>query len=427
MTEDSERGRSDADVDASGILSRRSFLGAAALAVGGGLGYVAGDLRGDGERSPVPAENAEAISFFGDHQAGIGTPAPEFLNFAAFDLVSGSADDLRGLLREWASVASTVSLGRSYRVKAERAGAPPSDPGEAVGLGPAALTVTFGFGPGLFSRGGVDGLGSRWPAALAALPPFKGDSLDPTRSGGDLCVQVCADDPQAAFHAIHVMARIAIGVASLRWVQHGFGPTAGEGGQTPRNLMGFKDGTNNVRGDDAEAMDEHVWVQPGDGPEWMEGGTYMVVRRIKMLLDVWDETSLGGQERVIGREKQSGAPLGGREEHDEVDLDAREEGQPVIPSDAHVRLSSPESNGGARLLRRGYSFSEPPEPGSGQLEVGLFFICFQRDPRRQFVPIQRRLAASDALNRHILHTGSAVFACPPGVEPGGFVGEGLFA
>lgn len=149
--------------------------------------------------------------------------------------------------------------------------------------------------------------------------------------------------------------------------------------------MGFKDGTNNVRGEDTEAMEEHVWEQAGDGPPWMDGGTYLVARRIKILLDVWDATSL----------------------------------------DAHVRLSSPES--GQRILRRGYSFSEPSEPSSGQIDAGLFFISFQRDPLRQFVPIQRRLTESDALNRHIQHTASAVFACPPGVRPGGFVGEGLFA
>lgn len=322
-----------------------------------------------------------------------------------------------------------MTQGKSYKPEATARNLPPTDTGEAIDLGPQRLTLTFGFGPSLFARGRVGGgdMRLRRPPALAELPPFQGDSLDPQRSGGDLCVQACAEDPQITFHAIHVLTRIAAGTAGLRWLQEGFGRTSGTSGSqpTPRNLMGFKDGTNNIHGEDTEAMDEHVWVQPGDGPSWMDGGTYLVARRIKMLLDVWDETSLEGQERAIGREKVSGAPLGSAQEHDPVDLNAREGTLPVIPADAHIRLSAPEANRRTRILRRGYSFSEPLEPGSGQIDAGLFFISFQRDPE-QFASIQRRLAASDALNRHILHTGSAVFACPPGTRPGGFVGEGLF-
>jgi deferrochelatase/peroxidase EfeB len=410
-----------------GITRRGVLAGAAAIGIGAGLDRLlvgGGDERAE---TAAPVGSQEPPPFYGARQAGIATPAPEFLSFAAFDLTSGSADDLRDLLQEWTSAAASLTQGKPYRPKTTTPNLPPSDTGEAIGLGPRRLTVTFGFGPSLFARG-KPGLRSRRPAALAELPPFEGDSLDPQRSGGDLCVQTCAEDPQVAFHAIHVLTRIATGSASLRWLQEGFGRTSSTSRSqpTPRNLMGFKDGTNNIRGEDTEAMDEQVWVQPGDGPTWMEGGTYLVARRIKMLLDVWDETSLEGQERAIGREKVSGAPLGSTNEHDRVDLDAREAGQLVVPADAHIRLSSPEANRGTRILRRGYSFSEPLEPGSGQIDAGLFFISFQRDPE-QFVLIQRRLAASDALNRHILHTGSAVFACPPGTRRGGFIGEGLFA
>lgn len=417
--------------NAQGITRRGVLAGAAAFGVGAGLDRLLVGATDTGTSTAAPESRHESVPFYGAHQAGIATPAPEFLSFAAFDLTSGSPDDLRSLLQEWTSAAASLTQGKLYRSGAEKGSAVPTDPGEAIGLGPAELTITVGFGPSLLGVGSSDrfGLARRRPAALAPLPSFRGESLDPGRSDGDLCVQACAEDPQVAFHAIHVLTRIASGVASLRWLQEGFGRTASTSSSqpTPRNLMGFKDGTNNIRDEDTEAMDEHVWVQPGDGPAWMEGGSYLVARRIKMLLDVWDETSLEGQERTIGREKASGAPLGSTHEHDPVDLDAGEAGQPVIPADSHIRLSSPESNGGLRILRRGYSFSEPPEPGSGQIDAGLFFISFQRDPQRQFVPIQRRLAASDALNRHILHTGSAVFACPPGVRPGGFIGEGLFA
>lgn len=414
----------------SGITRRGVLAGAALLGVGAGLDRLLTDLAPEGSGGSGPTEG-DIIAFHGSRQAGIATPAPEFLSFAAFDVTSESVDDFRALLQEWTSAAASLTRGETYKPASGEPSGAPADPGEAIGLDPASLTVTIGFGPRLFGIGGADrfGFGRHRPGPLSPLPAFKGENLDPSRSDGDLCVQACAEDPQVAFHAIHVLTRIAGGAATLRWMQDGFGRTSSTSRSQPtsRNLMGFKDGTNNIRGEDAEAMEEHVWVQPGDGPAWVEGGSYLVARRIEMLLDVWDATSLEGQELTIGREKVSGAPLGARDEFDAVDLKARKGGQPVIPVDAHVRLSSPESNGGQRILRRGYSFSEPPEPGSGQIDAGLFFISFQRDPQHQFVPIQRRLAESDALNRHIQHTASAVFACPPGVQPGGFIGEGLFA
>lgn len=426
-------GESSAETGTSGVTRRGVLGGAAALGLGASLGYVLhgiGADEDDGRSSPSSGE-ATAVPFYGRHQAGIATPAPEFLSFAAFDLIGDSVEDLRGLLQEWTVAAASLAQGEPYGSVAGDPSAAPLDPGEAIGLGPARLTITIGFGPSLFGVEGRDrfGFARRRPEALTSLPPFQGEALDLDRSDGDLCIQACADQPQAAFHAIHVLARIAAGAATLRWMQEGFGRTSSTSRSqpTPRNLMGFKDGTSNIRGEDAEAMKEHVWIQPEDGPAWADGGSYLVVRRIKLLLDVWDATSLEGQERVIGREKVSGAPLGERDEFDRVDLRARRNGELTIPADAHVRLSSPETNGGQRLLRRGYSFSERPEPGSGQIDAGLFFISFQRDPQRQFVPIQRRLAESDALNRHTLHTGSAVFLCPPGVKPGGFIGEGLFA
>ena len=191
--------------------------------------------------------------------------------------------------------------------------------------------------------------------------------------------------------------------------------------------MGFKDGTANIRAEEAGAMNQFVWVQDGDGPAWMTGGSYLVLRRIKILFDVWDGTSLEGQQRTIGRYKGSGAPLGARGEYDPLDLTVMQGGELAIPQDAHVRVASPQENGGQRILRRGYSYTEAIEPGSGQIDAGLFFIAFQRDPERQFIPIQQRLAVNDALNHHTLHTASAIFACPPGATTGGFVGEGLFS
>jgi len=214
----------------------------------------------------------------------------------------------------------------------------------------------------------------------------------------------------------------------MRWSQLGFGRTSSTSRAqgTPRNLMGFKDGTNNIKLDDETALAEHVWAGRREEPAWMQGGTYLVTRRIRMLIEVWDRASLGDQEATIGRTKTVGAPLGGRHEFDRVDLAAKgPSGLPVIAADAHIRLAAPIENGEIRILRRGYSFTDGMDPRLGQLDAGLFFIAYQRDPRRQFVPLQRRLSRSDALNDYITHTGSAVFACPPGVGPGDYIGGTL--
>jgi deferrochelatase/peroxidase EfeB len=415
----------------SGITRRGALAGAALFGLGVGVDHVLGGSEsGGGGGETGGSSSGGEFAFYGASQAGIGTAAQEFLDFAAFDLTSSSVDDLRELLKEWTLAGAELTAGRPYEPDPKGANVAPTDTGEALGAGPSRLTVTVGFGPSLFGSDGQDrfGLTRRRPIRLAPLPPFQGESLDPDRSGGDLCIQACADDPQVSFHAIHVLTRLANGVATLRWSQPGFGRTSStsRSQSTPRNLMGFKDGTANIRAEDEKDMEEFVWVQPSDGPEWMAGGSYLIVRRIQFLFDVWDATSFEGQERVIGRRKVSGAPLGSEDEYDPIDLDARREGAPVIPADAHVRLASPEVNDGQRILRRGYSYSEPSEPGSGQIDAGLFFVCFQRDPVKQFIPIQQRLAASDALNHHTLHTASAIFACPPGCRPGGFLGEGLF-
>ncbi len=373
----------------------------------------------------------EVVPFYGSHQAGIATPAQEYLHIAAFDITTDALNDLREMLQQWTTVATSLTAGRPYQGDVQVLSQPPVETGEAIGLGPSQLTLTFGFGPSLFGSGtsGRFGLARHRPAELEPLPPFQGDSLEASRSGGDLCVQACADDPQVAFHAIHVLSRIADGTAALRWAQPGFGRTSSTSRSqtTPRNLIGFKDGTDNIRAEDTAAMSDFVWVQNADGPDWMTGGTYLITRRIRILFDVWDTTSLEGQQRTIGRAKLTGAPLGEREEYDPVDLNATSNGELAIPANAHIRLANPQNNKGQRILRRGYSYSEGVEPETGEIDAGLFFIAFQRSPERQFIPLQRRLAASDALNRHTLHTSSAIFACPPGVKPGGVIGEGLLS
>ncbi|NJC71140.1 deferrochelatase/peroxidase EfeB [Planosporangium thailandense] len=409
----------------SGISRRRMLAiggagvaGATAAGVAGAWGRGAID-----DRSAAP-DTRGAVAFFGQHQAGITTPAQDRLHFVAFDVTTERRADLVDLLREWTRAAARLTAGRDAGPVGAVAGppeAPPDDTGEALDLPPSGLTLTVGFGPSLFrDASGRDrfGIAERRPAALADLPPFPRDALDPAISGGDLCVQACAHDPQVAVHAIRNLARLGFGAVSLRWSQLGFGRTSSTSRSqaTPRNLFGFKDGTANLKAEDGAALRAHLWVQPGDGPDWMTGGTYLVTRKIRMTIETWDRTSLAEQEAVIGRAKGSGAPLGRRGEFDPVDLAATgAEGEPVMPEDAHVRLAHPDTNGGARLLRRGYNFVDGSD-GLGRLDAGLFFMAYQRDPRRQFVPIQARLARNDALNEYVRHVSSGLFACPPGVR-----------
>ncbi len=404
--------------------------GAAFLGIGVGLDHVLGrTVRGSPTNSTASGSPEDFYDF---HQAGVATAAQDYLHFAAFDITSEAADDVRNVLEEWTVASARLTAGEPYQPAVQAPDEPPADTGEAVGLGPSRLTLTIGFGPSLFGSPGHDrfGLARQRPAELQTLPAFQGESVDPSVSGGDLCVQACADDPQVAFHAIHVLSRVASSAATLRYTQQGFGRTSSTSRSqgTPRNLMGFKDGTDDIRAEETDAMNDFVWVQPSDQPAWMVGGTYLIARRIKILFDVWDATTLEDQQRVIGREKLTGAPLGSQSEYDPVNLSATgSNGEPLIPADAHIRLANPRNNSGQRILRRGYSYSEGVEPGSGQIDAGLFFIAFQRSPSRQFIPLQRRLAASDALNRHTLHTSSAIFACPRGAQPGRFIGEELFA
>ncbi len=407
--------------------TRRGLLGWFAGAAGVGLSGagVAGCSTGsEAPKAALVSSPPSKVDFFGPHQAGIATPAQDRLHFAAFDLLTSDRAAVRRMLQAWTDAGARLADGRpvdaSYEAPTLDENAPPGDTGEADGLSPARLTLTVGFGRSLFER---LGLTDELPAALRDLPAFPADRLDPRRSNGDIAVQACADDPQVAVHAIRNFARLARGTASVRWSQLGFGRTSSTSSSqaTPRNLFGFKDGTANLRAEDSAAFDRSVWVGPADAgsPAWMAGGSYLVARRIRMHIEVWDRTALGEQEQVIGRQRLSGAPLGGSGENDPLRV-------PTLPADSHVRLAHPESNGGAEMLRRGYSFVDESD-SLGRLDAGLFFLAFVRDPRRQFVPIQQRLAENDAMNEYISHVGSGLWAVPPGARPGGFIGEGLFA
>ena len=385
-------------------FSRRSFLVGAAAAGGTTLAVgataVAAESVALGDDGLV---EHPPVDFRGTHQAGIATVQQDRLFFAAFDLAtSGTPAQQRravqDMLARWTVAAEAMSKGEVVPGLNEDPTAPPADTGEAIGLLPARLTITIGFGPSFFDKRLE--LKAARPPALTTLPALPGDELDPARSNGDICIQACSDDPQVAFHAIRNLTRLGRGTVVMKWSQLGFGRTSQTTSdqKTLRNLMGFKDGTRNINSEQAIDMDKWVWAGSDSGKDWMTGGSYLVSRRIRMLIESWDRDDLADQQDVFGRLKYNGAPMSGGDEFTAPDFSAKNAaGDLVIPEHAHIRLASPEGNDGVKLLRRGYSFTDGTDSVTGQLDAGLFFLASMKNPE-QFVTLQRKLGASDLLN-----------------------------
>lgn len=413
--------------DPSWRMSRRGLFGSALAAAGAATAGVATGRMIDAEPAGSHIE-----AFHGARQAGIATPAQSHALFLACDIARPDRAALRDLLAGWTITAAALAAGDPAP---EKPGTPPGFSAQtdfATGLDPARLTVTFGLGPSIFD--GRFGLADRRPEHLHALPEFAGDALQPAWSGGDVLVQICADDPQIVSHTFRAFRARMPGLARMRWTQQGFLSRPGTG--TPRNMFGHKDGTANPRAGTPE-FDRAVWVASPDEPDWFHDGTYLVFRKIRMKTAEWDQLPIAEQNRIIGRRRDDGAPLGGRTEFDPIDLDARStNGDLEIPADAHVRLVH-----GIPMLRRGYNYdygvllagaSQPTPPhdhpvgtdpnhahgGHSQLDAGLLFAAYMNNPPNQFIRAQRALAATDRLNGLIQHTGSAIFAIPPGAAPG---------
>ena len=418
---------------AKGTSRRAMFTGAGLGAALAGLAGVAGGRAWEASQRPEEAI-LTVYPFRGDHQAGITTPAQDNMFTAAFDVSTTDVEELKTLLSDWAVAAEQMTSGELVGGQpSSNKQLPPKDTGEAWGYKPNGLTITFGVGKGLFiDAEGNDrfGLAARMPAILKeGMPSFSGDQLHAAQSDGDLLVQACSNDAQVCVHAIRNLTRIAFGTAALRWSQVGYGRTSSTSvdQETPRNLFGFKDGTNNIKAEDsADQLNEHLWVQKGDdaAAEWMTGGTYYVARRIHMLAEVWDRLRLIEQEQTMGRDKRYGAPLSianptkSSEEFTAVDYEAKDDkGETLVPADAHIAVVSPEQNQGRRMLRRGYNYTDGSD-SLGLLQTGLFFIAFVRDPRTNFYPILDRMTKSDALQEYLKHEASALFAIPPGIKKG---------
>lgn len=419
-------------------MNRRAFLG---MTAAGAAGIVLGDLLGKAQGAvPNAAElNAnkvsaagETISFYGAHQTGVVTPAQNFANVAAFDITTENVQELKALMQHWTEMAATLMAGKPLAAEPQEGKFPPTDTGEQIGLDTGKLTITFAVGASLFEKEGVDrfGLRSRKPSGLTEMPIFNKDSLQDQLTHGDILIQACSDDPVICFHAIRNLAKAARGVAHLRWQQTGQLGVKAQG--TKRNLFGFKDGTNNPALTDEAFMKNNVWADSGDGASWFAGGTYMVVRRIQMRIETWDQQTYSDQEDIIGRQKVSGAPLDGQNEMDQPKFEGDADGK-FTPLDSHIRLSNPrtgENSERERILRRGYNFMENLD-SVGRLNAGLLFVCFNRNIQTQFESIQKRLTnpkLPDQMLAYTDTTGGGYFAVLPGVpSQGSFLGQSLFA
>ncbi|MCP2275200.1 Dyp-type peroxidase [Nocardia amikacinitolerans] len=420
-----------------GRVSRRALFGASLVTAGAAaVGAVAGRAT-----APEPTVPSRTEPFHGPRQAGIDTSAQSHALFLSVDVARPDRAVLRELLTGWTATAAALTKGDPVPESPDTAPGFSAHTDFATDLDPARLTITFGLGPTLFDE--RFGLASRRPRHLHPLPEFPGDALNPAWSGGDVLVQICADDAQVVSHAFRALRARMPGLGRMRWTQHGFLTRPADGG-TPRNMFGHRDGTANPRAGSVD-FDRAVWIDSPDEPDWLRGGTYLVFRKIRMKTADWDQLPLAEQDRIIGRRRRDGAPLHGAHEFDPIDLESRTvSGELAIPAGAHVRLVH-----NIPMLRRSYNYDygtliataggvaeEPhthapgtPEHthgGHNQLDAGLLFAAFMNNPPEQFVKAQRALASDDRLNPLIQHTGSAFFAIPPGIEPRGSVADALW-
>ena len=400
-------------------ITRREMLkltGAGILGVAIGASGLGGVVQLLPEKKVSAAE--QIVPFHGLNQAGIVTLHQSHVYFASLDFIGKSQEELRQLFKEWTAYSERLTKGKTIKKDETNGYVPPIDTGDTIGLDAANLTLTFGVGPSLFENSNLQ-LQSKKPEELEVLPHFPKDQLQERWTGGDICIQACADDPQVAFHAVRNLLRVGNGIVKLKWSQAGF-LSMPEDKSTPRNLFSFKDGTVNPK-TDAE-FKEHVWISR-HSQSWLNNGTYLVYRRIQMHLETWDRTALKEQENTFGRYRDSGALFTKSNETDELDVFATDvEGEPVLPVDSHVYLSRLANK---VIYRRPFSYSSDVVTETGAYDSGMLFISFQKRPE-QFIDIQNSLGRIDKLNEYITHRGSAIFACLPGVLKGSYLGEALF-
>ena len=399
-------------------ISRRDFIKKAGM-MGAGAMMAPSIMKllfgGTSPKDALALEEAnQAIPFYGKRQSGVTTPIQRQVYFAVLDLATEDLETIRGIFKSWTTYIARMMQGELVEAYKSNTMLPPTDTGEAVGMGTERLTITVGVSPSFLEK--LNLTGKKLPE-LEDLPKFARDQLQEAFTGGDISIQACAEDAQVAFHAVRNLLRKGREHLTLKWSQTGYAAITSQG-STPRNLFGFKDGTANVTSQDD--FDRVIWC---DQDNWMKNGTYLIVRRVQMHLETWDRTSLKEQENTFGRHRDSGAPLGAVDEFDPVDLELKDDkGNLVIPEDCHVRLAKEV---GEEIYRRAFSYANGIDPRTGQFDAGLLFISFQKDPQ-QFIKVQKNLGTKDKLNEYITHVGSGLFAILPGVEEGGYLGQSLF-
>ena len=416
-------------------LDRRSFLTRSALLGAGGLAGAGvterATARADDAPAPAPAgvdpQLAAKLPFDGDHQSGILTGQRDQATYAAFDVIAPDRSRLAEGLRLLTARARELSQGTSFGP--QEVDDPPADSGTlGTTIAPDGLSVTIAFGASLFDD--RYGLAARRPARLTTMPPFPDDDLDPARCHGDVLLQISAGGRDTVVHTLRELLRPVRDVFALKWTLDGFQSAAR--GPSPkaarRNLFGFRDGTSNPDPADDALMKRLVWVDgTGDEPAWTSGGTYQVVRAIRMHVEFWDRVGLREQEGMVGRRRADGAPIGGRSEFQDPRFDLDPKGDRV-PLDAHIRLANPRTaaTDDQRILRRAMNYHRGFD-AAGQLDQGLIFVAYNKDIERQFRAVQDRLAGEPMVD-YITPVGGGYYFAPRGTAgPTDWVGSGLFA
>ncbi len=418
------------------VTRREALLGGVGVMTAGLTGgYFMGHPEGQA-RGLVDAELMDKkFPFRGTYQPGILTPAQQNMQLVSYRILTTSRKKLVELLKSWTSAAEAMMSGQTPLSAGDDQHKAPGDTGEAYDLGPYGLTVTFGFGASMFEdadgnpRFGLDG--KKPETLIHQMRKVAGDFLQEERCGGDLMIMACAEDPTVAIHAIHMFTKLGFGLVTVKWLQSGYAGTFSSAGKghTPRNIFGFRDGTqaSQLR-EDEEKLYENVWIHPEDpGGDLFANGSFFCIRRIRLMVEVWDNLILSEQERAFGRAKLSGGPLSGGEEFDEVDYEAVDEaGNLLVPKESHQHAVGAATNNDRTMLRRSYSYMEGIDR-LGNLDAGLAFIAYARDPNTNFVDIMEKMQ-NTLLLEYMKYEGSAVFLCPPGLGEGEeFIGQALFA